>query len=253
MTNEELARQIQDGNEALLLTLWKQVERWVAHEALRWYHEFDGKHGVEVRDLIQSGYIAMINALQTYDADEGSFIGWLTYKLKSEFSVLYGVRTERDRRDPLNKALSLDAPMSADDPDGDTLIDAVLDPCGEDGYQQLENRDYIRALREALESALNDIPPKNADVIRKRWLHGEAQKDIATDARVSPQEVYNRERKGFSLLRRPQTIEKLREFNPYSCTGYQAWYRSGMSVQERYVIMNDSRTHNIIERRYNNG
>lgn len=251
MTNEKLVTMMQNGADDLALELWHRVERYVAKTAIRWYLHFDGGRGVEVCDLVQTGYLAMLDAVRTFEDGNGSFLSWLTYRLQNEFGALYGIRTERTKRDPLNIAISLDAPIG--DEDGMTIAETVVDPDGENGYQQIEDSDYIRALREALESALNDIPPKNADVIRKRWLHGEAQKDIATDARVSPQEVYNRERKGFSLLRRPQTIEKLREFNPYSCTGYQAWYRSGMSVQERFVVMNDSRTHNITERRYNNG
>ena len=251
MTNEQLAKQIQDGGEDLALQLWEQTKRYVAKMAIRWYLHFEGGRGVEVADLIQSGYLAMLDAVRTFEDGNGSFLSWLTYRLQKEFGALYGIRTERTKRDPLNAAISLDAPIG--DEDGMTIAETVVDPDGENGYRDIEEDSYITALREALESALNDIPPKNADVIRKRWLHGEAQKDIAASAGVTAQEIHQRERKGFSLLRRPQTIEKLREFNPYSCTGYQAWYRSGMSVQERFVVMNDSRTHNITERRYNNG
>lgn len=237
MTNEQLAKQIQDGGEDLALQLWEQTKRYVAKMAIRWYLHFEGGRGVEVADLIQSGYLAMLDAVRTFEDGNGSFLSWLTYRLQNEFGALYGIRTERTKRDPLNIAISLDAPIG--DEDGMTIAETVVDPDGENGYRDIEEDSYITALREALEKALNDIPPKNADVIRKRWLHGEAQKDIATAAGVSPQEIHNRERKGFSLLRRPQTIKKLREFNPYAFTSYGAWYQSGMSVQERYVIYSD--------------
>lgn len=230
---------MQDGGEDLALQLWEQTKRYVAKMAIRWYLHFEGGRGVEVADLIQSGYLAMLDAVRTFEDGNGSFLSWLTYYLQKEFGALYGIRTEHTKRDPLNTAISLDAPIGGED--GMTVAETVVDPDGENGYQQVEDSDYIRALREALESALNDIPPKNAEVIRKRYLEGQAQGAIATAAGVSPQEIHNRERKGFSLLRRPQTIEKLREFNPYSYTGYQAWYRSGMSVQERFVIMNDTK------------
>lgn len=238
MTNEQLAKQIQDGGEDLALQLWEQIKRYVAKTAIRWYLHFEGGRGVEVCDLIQSGYLAMVDAVQTFEDGNGSFISWLTYYLQNEFSALYGVRTERTKRDPLNGAASLDAPIG--DEDGMTIAETVVDPDGENGYQQIEDNDYIRALREALEKALADIPPKSAETIHRKWLDNQTRLEIAEDLGVSYNEIVRREKKGFSLLRRPQTIEKLREFNPYSCTGYQAWYRSGMSVQERFVIMNDN-------------
>lgn len=237
MTNEELVRKIQDGNEALLLTLWKQVERYVAKTAIRWYLHFDGGRGVEVADLIQSGYLAMIDAVQTFEDGNGSFVGWLTYYLQTQYAIVYGIRTERTKRDPLNAAISLDAPIG--DEDGMTVADTVVDPAGENGYQALEDMDYNQALREALEKALADIPPKNADVIRKRYLEGQAQGAIATAAGVSPAVIHQRERKGFSLLRKSKTIDYLREFSPYGATGFQSWKNSGLSVEEKYVIWRD--------------
>lgn len=232
-----------------MLQLWDQVKRWVSRVAMRWYLSFEGGRGVEVCDLIQSGYIAMVDATLTFEDGNGSFISWLTYYLQTQYAIVYGIKTEHTKRDPLNAAISLDAPIG--DEDGMTVAETVVDPDGENGYQQIEDSDYIRALREALESALNDIPPKNADVIRKRYFEGQAQKDIATAAGVSPQEIHNRERKGFAYLRKSNTIDKLREFDVYACTGFKAWSRSGMSVQERYVIMND-RT-NRKRRSYANG
>ena len=238
MTNEELARRIQNGDDALMLQLWEQVKRWVSRVAMRWYLHFEGGRGVEVCDLVQAGYLAMLDAVRTFEDGNGSFLSWLTYYLQNEFGALYGIRTERTKRDPLNIAISLDAPIG--DEDGMTIAETVVDPDGENGYQQIENNDFIRSLRDALEKALADIPPKSAETIRRKWLDNQTRLEIAEDLGVSYNEIVRREKRGFSYLRRPQTIEKLREFNPYSCTGYQAWYRSGMSVQERYVIMNDN-------------
>lgn len=256
MTNEALAKAIQeDGNEALMLQLWAQVKRWVAKYAMKWFLFYNGgrtttsRRGVTINDLIQSGYLAMVDAVQTFEAGNGSFIGWLTFYLQNEFAALYGVRAERTKHDPINYALPFSAPIAPNKPDRGSIEDFYCDRTAKDGIQQIEDNDYIRSMRVALEKALDDIPPKDADTIRRKWLNNQTRSEIAADLGVSYNEIVRREKKGFSYLRRLQTIDKLREFNPYSCTSYKSWYRSGMSVEERYVIMNDGRTHNLTERR----
>lgn len=238
-TSEEIIEKIKAGESGMLIVLWDHVRNWVAKTALRWHRAFNGGRGVEVSDLIQSGYIAMVDAVQTYTEGNGSFLTWLTFYLQREFAVLYGVRTERARHDPLNAAVSLDAPLSDDDPEGAALIDTIVDPCGEDEFQDIEQRDYIRSMREALEAALNDIPPKNADTIRRRYFDGQTQTEIARDCGVSTQLIQQREKDGLRQLRNPKTLLKLREFNYYSGTGFTAWKQSGMSIEEKWLIMKE--------------
>ena len=44
MTNEELARQIQQGERGLILSLWEQVRRFALQQARRW--AYLGRGGV---------------------------------------------------------------------------------------------------------------------------------------------------------------------------------------------------------------
>ena len=236
MTNEELAVLIKAGHDDLTLQLWEGVKKWVSRVAVHWYTAFQGGRGVELADLIQSGYIAMLAAVSTFDGTEGAFTTWLTEYLRKEFSVTYGVRTERGRKDPINSAVPFDAPIGDDD--DLTIADIVVDPDGENGYRAVEDADYIRALRAALEKALDDIPPKNADVLRRKYFGGQAQNDIADELGVTAPEVARRERKAFSDLRKPQTMKELSDFfDPYRCTGYHAWKNNGWtSVEEAFLL-----------------
>lgn len=237
-SNEKLVELIQSGRDDLMLQLWEQCSGWVATMAVRWHNAFDNRRGVELDDLINTGYIALAKAVESYDPSAGGgFITWLTYHLKTAFSYCYGVRTEKGRRDPINNSVSLDAPISADDPDGNTLGDIVGDPYGEQGYHELEDVDYNRALREALEAALDNIDAPCADAIRRRWFDGQTQQEIAESCGVARSMIHNRERRGFSQLRYGKALRILKEFNPYYGTGYSAWRQTGESVQERYVIM----------------
>lgn len=70
MTNEELAALLQDGSggEDELLCLWAQVRRFAASQARRWAR---ASTGVEVEDLLQVGFLALLDALGTWNRDTG--------------------------------------------------------------------------------------------------------------------------------------------------------------------------------------
>ena len=76
MTNEELAVMIQGGQADLVPTLWEQVERFVAKQAHRWF--LNNRRRVEFDDLYQSGFLAMMEAVRTFDPEGGSsFLSWM--------------------------------------------------------------------------------------------------------------------------------------------------------------------------------
>lgn len=238
-SNEELAQLIQGGHDDLMLQLWEQVRGWAAKTAIRWHDAWQGRAGVQMDDLMQCAFLALVGAVATFDQSAGAFTTWYTFYLKKAFCDAYGIRTQGSRREPLNNATSLDTPISADDPDGNTLGDLVADPDGESEYQALENMDYNRALREALEAALNAIDPPCADAIRRRWFDGQTQKEIAESCGVDPWIIHNRDLKGLRQLRSGRALRFLKEFNPYHGTGYNVWRQTGESIQERYLILQE--------------
>ncbi len=67
MTNEELVERVQAGERDTLSVLWTQVERFVAMQARRRLILSGGLGGVEFGDLYDSGYIALVAAVDTYD------------------------------------------------------------------------------------------------------------------------------------------------------------------------------------------
>ncbi|MBQ0037287.1 MAG: sigma-70 family RNA polymerase sigma factor [Clostridiales bacterium] len=239
MSNEELAVLIRQGRDDLTPVLWEQVRGWAAKLALRWYHAFDGRCGVELDDLINTGYIAVVRAVQTFDPATGGFLTWLTFYIKTAFCEAYGVR--RRVRDPLNGAASLDAPLSADDPGGATVGD-MIPGSGEQDFIELEERLWSEQLHEALDNALHDLLPQQEAAIRDRYYHGKHQKDIAAEMGVTPQRVHELCRSGMNSIRKSPHSKKLRDFMPfnyYTHTGFSVWQQSGQSVEERYLLLEE--------------
>lgn len=83
MTNEELVSLIQAGQLDKLLELWNQVEHNVYKAASKQAWDTRGFGGVTAKDLYQSGYIALVAAVNSYVPDEGcSFKTWLEFYIK---------------------------------------------------------------------------------------------------------------------------------------------------------------------------
>ena len=170
MKNEELVAAIQGGERDKLPELWGQVERFVRKKAYRRYLLSNGLGGVEVEDLYQSGYLALVAAVGSYDPAAGrSFIGWLALTLKTAFAEAGGYRSRKQARDPLLHAVSLDVPLSDGEDETLMLSDTLLDPAAEAEVTAVEDRDWERRRRDALEAAISTLEADQQATIRRRY------------------------------------------------------------------------------------
>ena len=83
MSNEEMALAIQAGDDSLILPLWEQCKGLICKEAHRWARAFESRPEIDVDDLIQSGYFALLNTAQSFkpDPERGTFAGLLYWTL----------------------------------------------------------------------------------------------------------------------------------------------------------------------------
>lgn len=234
MTNEELAMKIQNGEAEHMPQLWDQVKRLVYKMAHRWVFRFDGAKGVTANDLINSGYIAFIDAVNTFQP-VGAFTTWLTMYLKNAFLDAYGLRAYKN--DPLHSAVSLDAPVQIDD--DLTLGDCVADPYGEAALLAQEDKLFQVQLHEALEDAMSTLPEIQSEVLRLRYYENLSLVEIAQRNGIYPQTVKQRESKALRTIRRSPKAQQLTSFIDFDCyhgVGSGTFRRTGMSIQERYLI-----------------
>ena len=175
MTNEELVALIQAGERDRLPELWEQVERFVALQANRLLHAMGPDRaalaGVEFGDLYNSGYFALVDAVERYDPAQGmQFIGLFALRLKSAFAEAGGWRTSK--RDPLNSAKSMDARLKEDDEGSGAFGDFIPDPRAAQALQDVEEQQYQEQLHAALERALGTLEDDEEAVIRARYYQG---------------------------------------------------------------------------------
>ena len=207
MTNEELALQIRAGERGRITELWARVRRFALWRARRW--AAFGR-GVTVDDLEQEAFIALLDALERWREADGPLLSVYALRLKAAFTAATGRRTQRDRLDPLDRALSLDAPLN-DDPDADTLEAVVEDPAGAAAMEAEAHSDH-QQLHGILDHALGALPAEQREVVRRRYYRGQTVAEIATATGVPEKEVRKLEAAALRVLRHPRVSQVLREY-----------------------------------------
>ena len=145
MSNEELVALIQAGDRDRIVELWHQVRRMVYKQAARWA----GLGGTTIEDLTQTGFIAM---------------------LRAELSAATGYNSKRSWFDPLQNAVSLDAPL--EDSEDATLADFIPDPAAEAAIDGMD-------VRLGVAEVLTELPEEQRKAVYdKYWC------DLQVDART---------------------------------------------------------------------
>lgn len=239
---DDLILQIQQGNHALMETLWLQVHDLVAWWAKRYYTAITTSGtalgGVEIDDLIQAGYLALVAAVEGHDPAKGSFTTYLAFHIKKEFRLAIG-RSHRQLHDPLNWCRSYDEPAHKDEPDGPTKGDYISDPV--DRIEEADERVFQEQLHAALERALDTLPAKEAAAIRSEFWDGCKQWQTAEKLNVSQSRVEQLKRDGFRHIRNSSAGKQLERFldentsfyHGHSCGAFNSTKSSGV---ERAVI-----------------
>ena len=238
-SKEELAAAIRAGKRELLPQLWNRVERFVARQASRAVrNRFCG--GAEFDDLYQSGYLALVAAVETYDPKGGkSFVGWLALTLKTAFAEACGYRTARQANDPLRRAASLDAPIG-DDENGGVFLDLI--PAADANPEDVAVESlYLRQLHDALEEAMKELTPRQQTILRRRYYGGHTQEAIAAALGCTRSGVSEQERAALKRLYDARSVNGLswyleHETNYYQPVGPQTFQRTGTSAVEKIVL-----------------
>ncbi len=128
-----------------MLALWENVRRFAWKQANRWA-AVGIQAGVTTEDLLQVAFLALLDAVQRWKPGEYHFITIYGTALKAAFSEACGLRTQRAQRDPLRRAVSLDAPADTSDEDNSDLGELVPDPAASAAFEDVERRDRAQRL-----------------------------------------------------------------------------------------------------------
>ena len=250
MSNEELAAAIKAGNTDLYSDLWNQVQRFVVWNARQRYVLTNGVGGVEVEDLVQSGFLALVSAVHYFDPASGvSFLTILGNCLKTAFSsagAAGGYRTRK--RNPLDMCSSLNTPLN-DEEDGDTLLDMVEEP--RDYIEELEEKIWRDDLRAVLEKEVSALPLEQMETLYRLFCLQETKTAVAAAVMAKPETVRKWEGNALQRLRRKRELGRIVDRNTlfYTHVGVSSFQRTHTSAVEMLVQKRESMIESLTDRR----
>lgn len=248
VTNEELATLIQNGDDGYLPTLWEQVRKLIRMKAEQYRRDFvqngGGNYAVDVDDLTQCGYYAVLKAVKYYSTAAGyKFTTYLDKTLKNAFREATGIRTSK--RDPCVTATSLDVGCGEDD---DTPLLDLIDS-HDSSMIQVEESVYNQELHRELSEILQRLPEAERETLTLRFFFGISYTEQAENKGVSHNSISQHGAAALDRIRRnPAYMRSLsefmpeRDFDPYRHTGLTSWATSGQSVEEKFVASLDKDT-----------
>lgn len=244
MSNEELAVAIQNGESGYITTLWYQVKKYIEFLVFNYCVRFQARcerAGVTKEDLMQVGFIALIDAIKAYDTEAGyKFTTFLSVQCKRHFMVAIGFHTNRAVNEPLNNSYSLHNLLNID-ADDSKFIDFISDPDAETPFEDVIDDIWRDSLKEAIERALQLIDSQQAYIIRQRYFENKTLLQIANDMNYNPEYIRRYEHKALRSLRSGKCLKLLQPFHDSEymslglrSVGYSAFTTHG-SATERAV------------------
>lgn len=217
--------------------LYEDNRRLLRYVARRYWAACRRDRAVSVEDLEQAGFFGLIRAEETFDPAVGyTWTTWAIWAIIREIYKTLGYRDGKATR-AYTGALSLDAPVSEEDPEGLTYLDTLADPDLAEIDEDVILSDLQRCVREAV-ADLKDERQRAA--IQACDLDGLTLNTEAAILGISPQRVSQIIRDGHRKLKRDRRLANLYDLEqrtPYHHhRGVQSFFRTQTSDTEAAAI-----------------
>lgn len=241
MEELELIAQIQTNpqDQALQWELIQHNRRLVYQNAMRFRTILERCPCVDLEDLFQVGFLALLPAALSYDAERGkSWHSWAGWYVRRAVKKALGFRHTLDEEGKQTEApppavVSLDQPIMDGDLDSGALVDLIEDQDAISPLEAAERGDLRALVREEVAA----LPDRQAQTITAYDLEGQTLTAISSAWGVSVQRVSDLRAKGFRRLRR-SCARLWQDYSPnyHRHKSVSAFQRSGSSVVEDLVL-----------------
>lgn len=247
-TSENLAALAAAGDHKALCALWGNTWRLLAKVSFliaSKYSERMKAAGVTLEDIQQDGFLSLQHAASLYNPAKGvPFSSFLADVFRWGVLARLGLKTARQRMEPLCGAVSLQTPVNDEEGAGIELEAIVPDPAAERDMQAAEERAYTEKLHKDLDEVMRQIPADHADTLRRLYYEGRSRASLAVETGRQQKDVAKAERAALREMRAHCKtlrgyLDEIRTAHAYGHTGFSVWERSG-SVEERFAERNES-------------
>lgn len=254
ISNEEI---ISQGGNDMLERLWLNNKGIIHKTAWSWSQSGPAadlpinEQKTLYEDLLQCGYLAVVDAYEHYNPEKGGFTTILGFYLKKHFhnwcASLSGWTTHQYREAAQNnvRVESLNRIVYSDDAgsDGIELGDLIPDP--DDHFAELVDRLYIESLHGKLDKLLNRIKPQEAEVIRLRYYKEKSVEQIAEIMGLTVSRIGQILASGMRNLRQEAIKSDLAEYvdrntDYYARVSVDTFQSTGTSAVELIVMRREN-------------
>lgn len=224
ITTDELAIRAKQGGNDELSALWTNVEPFIKWCSQKYFKAIQQSRSyvIDIEDMTQAGAIALYKAVDYYDPGKGlAFLTVLKWYHKREIYNLCGWQSRHDKDsgeyyigekcDAMLRCTSLDAPLSFTDNDEPTYLQ-IIDPYSSRQYEMVERKIFNEQLRNEIIKTLEELPEKDADVIRALYLNHKTITSYAEEAGISFQGVSLRKKTAIKHIQCSPAVIALSEF-----------------------------------------
>ncbi|MBR5088286.1 MAG: sigma-70 family RNA polymerase sigma factor [Ruminiclostridium sp.] len=244
MTNEQIAALIGTGEaDELIPILWERTRKLYRKMSNGFASYYSGRClqcGVTVEDILSECYFAFLDAVKAYnnrpvEQSDYKFTAYCGRNFKNHAGALLGFRTNKQYNEPLNNAVSLNAPVSngsTGNPDETEFGELLPDERSEDALREIENNDFARTVRATVQEELSD----DADalrVIEQHYYEEKTFEQIGAECDLSRGRIQQIESKALYKLRNSRRIRLLAgKIDPYRHIGVDTFRREGSIVEQ---------------------
>ncbi len=164
--------------------------RGLLYKLARRYAHVD--NAVDTDDLVQAGYLGLVEAARTYDASKGAWTTWAWNYVRKAMLAAVGLRGTR-RRAHMG-AVALDAPISEDGTTRAALLADTSLPDASSGIVEVERRAAVRG-------AVGRLTGRRREVIQLRDLKGMSYAAVGEALGLTPDAAWKLRRKALNELR----------------------------------------------------
>ena len=241
MTNEQLADFIaQGGNDELIPLLWEKTRQLFRGWSVSFYQKYKERcdiTGVCADDLFSESYIAFLDAIRYFggrseESRELSFLTFCKYPFMRYSRDIIGLRTKRQRSEPLNNWESLDKPLINSEGDETSRLELLPDERAEQAFEQAIDRISNEQEHELIKAEMQSrLDQRQSQVLILRYWQNKTLKETAAALGISIERTRQLERKSLRLLRKSKALRQLFEINYYTPCSVSSFQKYGSSVE----------------------
>ena len=168
--DQDLVRQVREGDDRALELLLQRYRNFARSKARSYFLA-----GSDREDVVQEGMIGLYKAIRDFDLDQDTpFRAFAELCISRQ--ILTAIKTaNRQKHQPLNSSISLDAPAYGDDPGTSVGDNIVATQYSTDPVELVISAEEIEAIRDNMKESLTEL---EGDVLRL-YMDGKSYEEIA--------------------------------------------------------------------------